>query len=203
MRYLIALLVSTAKALTIAAGQGQRIYSLSLSNQATHASTLAGLGIGSAAKDEIANALAAGMEVTVHQSEINAFGFTGAGYVIIDPDTGAGAYKIEGGANGAIFTTWLAFVAAGLAIAAAFTGGLVLAPTVALIFLALNIAALVFEIYTATNDQQLMNAHAFATLGAVASLVALSILLLGGPVGAALVLLIASVWVAVFRFGNH
>lgn len=39
-------------------------------------------------------------EVTVHQADINANGWTGMGYMILDPDSGAGAYKISGGANG-------------------------------------------------------------------------------------------------------
>jgi hypothetical protein len=41
------------------------------------------------------------MEVTVHQADITAHGWTGSGYIVLDPETGAGAYKISGGANGA------------------------------------------------------------------------------------------------------
>jgi hypothetical protein len=37
----------------------------------------------------------------VHQSPITQSGWTGTGYIITDPVTGAGAYKISGGANGA------------------------------------------------------------------------------------------------------
>lgn len=39
----------------------------------------------------------------LHEKAINAHGWTGYGYIIIDPDTGAGAYLIEGKGNGAIF----------------------------------------------------------------------------------------------------
>lgn len=53
---------------------------------------------------EIQNALAAGKEVTVHQAPITQSGWTGSGYIITDPATGAGAYMIAGGANGA----WIA-----------------------------------------------------------------------------------------------
>jgi len=38
--------------------------------------------------------------LTVHQSNISLNGWTGCGYVVLDPVTGAGAYKISGGLNG-------------------------------------------------------------------------------------------------------
>jgi len=92
--------VSAVKALAIAASQGQKIYTLNQKNQAYHASIVAGLNTDADAKAEISNALYGGKEVTVHQSDITANGWTGMGYIILDPDTGAGAYKISGGANG-------------------------------------------------------------------------------------------------------
>jgi hypothetical protein len=94
--------ISAVKALAIAAGQGQRIYTLNQQNQAYHAGIVAGLGTDADTKAEIANALNAGMEVTVHQADITAHGWTGSGYIVLDPETGAGAYKISGGANGAV-----------------------------------------------------------------------------------------------------
>jgi hypothetical protein len=106
--------ISAVKALAIAASQGQRIYTLNQQNQAYHASIVAGLGTDADTKSEITNALNAGMEVTVHQSEITANGWTGSGYIILDPESGAGAYKISGGANGGeliegIFNALLSF----------------------------------------------------------------------------------------------
>jgi hypothetical protein len=92
--------ISAVKALAIAASQGQRIYTLNQQNQAYHASIVAGLNTDAETKAEITNALNAGMEVTVHQGDITANGWTGSGYIILDPETGAGAYKISGGANG-------------------------------------------------------------------------------------------------------
>lgn len=92
--------VSAMKALAIAASQGQKIYTLNANNQAYHAQTIVQLQIDVDTKQEITNALAAGKEVTVHQAEISVNGWTGCGYIILDPDTGAGAYKISGGANG-------------------------------------------------------------------------------------------------------
>ncbi|MBI5910931.1 MAG: transglutaminase domain-containing protein [Betaproteobacteria bacterium] len=93
--------ISAVKALAIASSQGQRIYTLNQANSAIHGQILSQLAIDPLVKQEIANALAAGREVTVHQFNINAFGFTGVGYIITDPETGAGAYKISGGTNGA------------------------------------------------------------------------------------------------------
>ena len=51
---------------------------------------------------EIRSAIEAGKEVTFHERGINAHGFSGYGYVITDPDTGGGAYLIEGKGNGGV-----------------------------------------------------------------------------------------------------
>jgi hypothetical protein len=93
--------ISAVKAIAIAAANGQKVYTLNAQNQAYHAGIVAGLNTDADTKAEIANALNAGMEATVHQSDITAHGWTGSGYIILDPVTGAGAYKISGGANGA------------------------------------------------------------------------------------------------------
>ena len=92
--------VSAVKAIAIAASQGQKIYTLTAHNAAFHANILASLDTNENTKTEIRNALSAGMEVTVHQSDISVSGWTGSGYIILDPETGAGAYKISGGMNG-------------------------------------------------------------------------------------------------------
>jgi hypothetical protein len=46
--------------------------------------------------------VASGKEVTIHEAPISAHGFTGSGFTAIDPQTGAGAYLIEGGARGGL-----------------------------------------------------------------------------------------------------
>ncbi|MFZ1319048.1 MAG: hypothetical protein WAQ56_07030, partial [Candidatus Nitrotoga sp.] len=94
--------VSAVKALALAASQGQKIYTLNQTNQPQHQTLLTQITIDAGARQEIQNALAAGKEVTVHQAPITQSGWTGSGYIITDPDTGAGAYKISGGANGAV-----------------------------------------------------------------------------------------------------
>lgn len=79
------------------AGKGQKIYTLNAQNAAT---ALATLPVGGAVGQEIYAAVQAGKEVTVHEKPISAHGFTGYGYIITDPETGAGAYMIEGRGNG-------------------------------------------------------------------------------------------------------
>jgi len=53
---------------------------------------------------EIRSAIEAGKEVIFHEKQITAHGWTRYGYIITDPETGAGAYLIEGRGNGG----WLA-----------------------------------------------------------------------------------------------
>ena len=94
--------ISAVKALVLAANQGQKIYKLNQANQAQHQTLLAQITIDADARQEIQNALAAGKEVSVHQTPITQSSWTGSGYIITDPATGSGAYKISGGANGGV-----------------------------------------------------------------------------------------------------
>ena len=57
---------------------------------------------------EIRASLNAGKMVITHTDAINVPGWSGAGYIILDPETGVGAYKISGGGNG----VWLAIAGA-------------------------------------------------------------------------------------------
>jgi hypothetical protein len=89
--------ISAVKAIAKANGQGQKIFHITSENQA---STLPYIHHASATMDEIRTSLAAGKEVITHTDAVNIPGWSGAGYIIIDPITGDGAYKISGGANG-------------------------------------------------------------------------------------------------------
>jgi hypothetical protein len=42
------------------------------------------------------------MEVTTHQQPVNFFGSQSVGYILLDQNTGAGAYRIGGGENGGL-----------------------------------------------------------------------------------------------------
>jgi hypothetical protein len=89
--------ISAVKALAKASAAGQRIYQLTQANQA---STLPNIHHDSQTLDEIHAALATGKEVITHTDAVSVPGWSGAGYIILDPTTGNGAYKIGGGANG-------------------------------------------------------------------------------------------------------
>jgi len=84
--------VSTVKALKIANDQGIPIYTV---NQTNIATVLPQLQIDQQVKDDIQNAVNAGKIVTVSKTNINFNGWNGCGYIIINPETGAGAYMID------------------------------------------------------------------------------------------------------------
>jgi hypothetical protein len=98
--------ISAVKALAIAASQGQKIFTITQANQDI---ILPQINVDPDVMNEMQNALAAGREITVHQSPITQSGWTGSGYIITDPATGAGAYKISGGANGS-FLFWFGII---------------------------------------------------------------------------------------------
>ncbi|HDR46806.1 MAG TPA: hypothetical protein ENN94_03795 [Geoalkalibacter subterraneus] len=109
--------VSAVKALKIALSEGQRIYRI---NKANMAAALPNLHFSGETIDEIRQAVMAGKEVITHMDPIAIPGWKGAGYVITDPETGAGAWKIGGGLNGGLgpFGALLTGVAQGAAAAA-------------------------------------------------------------------------------------
>lgn len=76
------------------------IYVITAENQAT---ILPRLQLGADAMNDIRNGLNANMKVIAPEREIAmAGGWRGAGWIIIDPQTGSAAYRIEGGQNGAM-----------------------------------------------------------------------------------------------------
>lgn len=96
--------LSAIKALTIANEQGIPIYTIDQSNISN---VLPQLQIDSSVKVDISNAVNAGKLVTVSKSNIVFNGWTGCGYIVDDPTTGAGAFLISGGINGAWIMTEL------------------------------------------------------------------------------------------------
>ncbi len=90
--------VSAVKAISIANSMGQKTYTLNTKNYSSvsqyihfHSSEM---------RTEINSAIYSGKTVILHDSPIDYQGFSGMGYIILDPETGAGAYKISSGANG-------------------------------------------------------------------------------------------------------
>ena len=90
--------ISAVKALQMANDQMIPIYTIDQSNIAA---ILPQLQINSEATTDIRNAVNAGKIVTASKNNITLNGWSGCGYLIIDPSTGAGAYMISGGLSGA------------------------------------------------------------------------------------------------------
>ncbi|CAI8837134.1 hypothetical protein [Methylocaldum szegediense] len=93
--------ISAVKSLQKANAQGQRIYHLTPANQAM---TLPAIHQNSLVMQEIRAALNAGKEVITHTDPVSVPGWSGAGYILFDPETGDGAFKIGGGQNGGIIS---------------------------------------------------------------------------------------------------
>ncbi len=89
--------ISAVKAIQIANAQSQKLYRIDQTNLET---ALADVQLNDAVKSEIRAAVSIGKYVITHTNPINMPGWNGSGYIILDPLTGEGAYKILGGENG-------------------------------------------------------------------------------------------------------
>ena len=89
--------ISAVKALQIAAQQGQTIYTVTKAN---YAEILPKLNHSTDVMTDVRNAINAGKEVTISQTQVHAFGWSGTGYIVLDPESGVGGYLIGGGADG-------------------------------------------------------------------------------------------------------
>ena len=114
--------ISAVKAIAIASAEGQKIWTITQENIED---ALASINLDADTESEIRNSVNSGMIVTTHEQSINFNGWIGEGYIILDPTTGAGAYKISGGGNGGQmnFGTGLGYVAGMLTIVG-LSGGL-------------------------------------------------------------------------------
>ncbi len=134
--------VSAVKAIQIAQEQGQTIYTI---NKDNYSQVLPKLKLSSSVLTDIRNAVNAGRVVTAHERNISVKGWSGSGYIIIDPNTGTGAYLIDGGANGGYILGFAiggilglvlgqiaisAFTGVGLAVFSGFSFGIIVAFTI-------------------------------------------------------------------------
>ncbi len=97
--------ISAVKALQLAAAEGQKIWTITQSNLSQ---AMAALNLSSSVEADIRNAVRTGKEVTAHEDTINFHGRPSAGYMVIDPSTGAGGYLIAGGENGGFLSVIVA-----------------------------------------------------------------------------------------------
>lgn len=103
---------SAVKAIATAQVQGQKVFKITRENQ----NVIYQLTVRSDTLSEIQDAVAADKEVTIPSSSVTIGGWSGIGYTIVDPQTGAGSYIIEGGANGGEIDG-LEFIAASMGLA--------------------------------------------------------------------------------------
>ena len=106
--------ISAVKAIAIAQSEGQKIYTINKDNAATALPKLTGISA------EIRSAIEAGKEVSFHEKAISAHGWSGQGYIIVAPETGAGAYLIEGKGNGGVLAGVIYATLVAIAITAMF-----------------------------------------------------------------------------------
>ena len=92
--------ISTMKAFALANAEGQKIYTIT---QANINEILPKIQASSLTKGDIQSSVNAGKTVTVHEREVSVPGWTGTGYMVIDPNNANGAYLISGGGNGGGF----------------------------------------------------------------------------------------------------
>lgn len=92
--------ITTMSYLEAAVRQNIPLYHITQDNLSV---ALPELEVSSAVLNDIRNAVNAGREVTIPQRELLKDGFFGVGYIVLDPDTGAGGYLISSGLAGGGF----------------------------------------------------------------------------------------------------
>lgn len=119
--------MSAVKALALANAEGQKVWTIDQNNLEL---ALGQTHLGQDVETEIRNAVLAGKIVTAHEQQLTHMNWVGSGYLLIDPETGAGAYKIAGGANGGFldseWTDILTIVGLGLGVAGIIAGSMFL-----------------------------------------------------------------------------
>lgn len=180
--------ISAVRALALANEQGQKIWTITRNNLSE---ALAAIDVGADIESEISASVNAGKVATVHEQPVSFYGGNNVGYLILDPTTGAGAYKIAGGLNGGFVDADTASIWGFLGFAAGMIGaGLVAASSAGLVStLLLFFAAAVAIILTLSFVLDYMAIeHRCSGLGGLVAL----------AVGAAIVGLVASGFGAIF-----
>ena len=138
---------SAVRGLELAAAQGQRIFQIDQSNVNE---VMPQLNLDFEVEAEIRDSVRAGLMVVTHTNNVSVPGFTGAGYLVLDPNTLIGAYMISGGANGGNFLPE-GFAALGIAAVGVIgvVGGVAIAPI--LIFAALSVGIHIIALELAFN----------------------------------------------------
>ncbi|HSX59427.1 MAG TPA: transglutaminase domain-containing protein [Tahibacter sp.] len=141
---------SAVKLLAAAQASGQRVFHVTNANLQT---ALNAMTLPASVETRIAEFVNAGYTVDAHESTVSFGGTTSAGYVAIDPTTGAGAYLIASDANGGYVDRtgmFYAGVAAGALLMALMAGAFLAAPVIGLgAVLAIGATLALFALITA------------------------------------------------------
>ncbi len=120
--------ISTIKAIKKAMEEGQKIYEITQAN----INQLSNIHFHPETMNKITTAVNAGYTVITHTDNVSISGWSGVGYIIQNPVTGDGAYKITGEANGGllIFIGFLLIAILLVIFVSMAISGILLAPTV-------------------------------------------------------------------------
>lgn len=166
--------ISAVRAVAIARDEGQKIFRITPSNAAQ---AIPLLQHRSSVIDEVRAAVQVGNEVVIHEKAITKHGWTGAGYAVIDPNTGAGAYLIEGKGNGAFMVAFifmaLAIIVPVLLLSAGVIGTFAGVLAIGLSFA--NFLDFVGKIKNISNEKDFNDLAAAKTLSAILSLLGFGI----------------------------
>src|SRR5690554_5703328 len=157
--------ISAVKAIQLAAAEGQKIWTIT---QANLDIALANIQLSNDIKTDIRNAVNAGQEVTTHEKFVNFYGKTSAGYIILNPTTGAGAYMITSGENGGELVgfalTLGLFIYFGILAAAALIAAPGLLTMAAALWVGVSFKVWIDGINKAQNSRQFNTNNAMAAL---------------------------------------
>ena len=184
--------VSAVKALALAAAAGQKIWTIGQNNVDV---ALASINHSSDVENEIHNSVRVGKIATIHEAPVAYQGSTFVGYTIIDPVTGAGAYKISGGENGGLIFLGLLLVMSAIFLMSFLVVGAPITATIGLVVLqkvvtlmgiagAMLIAA---GVAAATGERFVCSKLVGAALGLLTFALNTILPITGGAIGAALI----------------
>lgn len=164
--------VSAVAAIARAQAEGQRMFRITQENLDE---AMSEISISAESRQDIQRAVSQfGYEAFVHEAPITVPGWRGSGYILTNPDTGAGTYMIDGGKNGAfklIISGLLILMVAFLAFP------VLIATGVGLVFFALAIivatSLIAAGIALIEGNVALCNALVSLALGTIAVMIAL------------------------------
>lgn len=167
--------ISAVKALALAAAEGQKIWTITQDNLEL---ALSSINLSAEVESEIRNSVLAGQIATAHEAQLNYFGWVGSGYLLIDPETGAGAYKIAGGSNGGVLVAvvWIlvgiwTVLATSLVLIGLFAGLAIAIETIAIVYSFISAIRLIKDIQAKCDGVRYVAAAIAATVYSALGLV--------------------------------